>query len=196
MTAPTPSGAPPPPARPRLLVLGCGFGAYSLLSSLRRKSWDVTLLSPRNYFLFTPLLPSAVTGGVEVRSILEPVRRRMRDVRLVEGWAEGVDWAAKEVAGRGVIGGESFRLGFDHLVLAVGAAVGTYGIPGAEHALHLATVDDAQAIRRRILEQFAAAEVPGLSADQVKERLTFLVCGGGPTGVEVAAEIHDLIHEE
>src|SRR5947209_7181471 len=105
--------------RPRLVVLGCGFGGYSLLYDLRRERWDATLITPRNYFLFTPLLPSAVTGTVEVRSILEPARRRLRGVRVLEAFPE-----------------------------------------------------------------------------QVRQRLTFVVCGGGPTGVEAAAEIHDLIHEE
>jgi NADH dehydrogenase FAD-containing subunit len=181
----------------RLLVLGCGFGGYSLLSRLRSRSWETTLLSPRNYFLFTPLLPSAVTGAVEFRSILEPARRRLRDVRLVEGSAEGIDWERRSVRARGAVGGERFDLPFDVLVIAPGAAVASYGVPGvAEHTLSLASVEDARAIRRGILEQFARAEIPGLSPEQVRQRLTFVVCGGGPTGVEVAAEIHDLIHEE
>jgi NADH dehydrogenase FAD-containing subunit len=181
----------------RLLVLGCGFGGYSLLFRLRSRHWDTTLLSPRNYFLFTPLLPSAVTGGVELRSILEPARRRLRGVRLVEGSAERIDWERRMVMARGAVGGEPFELPFDVLVVAVGAAVASYGVPGvAEHTSSLASVEDARAIRRGVLEQFARAEIPGLSPEQVRQRLTFVVCGGGPTGVEVAAEIHDLIHEE
>jgi NADH dehydrogenase FAD-containing subunit len=183
--------------RPTLLVLGCGFGGYSLLFRLRRRHWRITLLSPRNYFLFTPLLPSAVTGGVEFRSILEPARRRLRGVRLVEGWAERIDWDQRLVWASAAVGGERFALPFDVLVIAVGAAVASYGVPGvAEHTSTLASVEDARAIRRGILEQFARAEVPGLTPEQVRQRLTFVVCGGGPTGVEVAAEIHDLIHEE
>jgi NADH:ubiquinone reductase (non-electrogenic) len=185
------------PDRPRLLVLGCGFGGYSLLTEMHRKRWDITLLSPRNYFLFTPLLPSAVTGTVEFRSILEPARRRLRDVRLVEGAAESVDWEARRVHCRGAVGGEVFTLSYDTLVIAVGAAVGDYGIPGvAEHTLKLASVEDARAIRRGILEQFARAEIPGLSEEQIRHRLTFVVCGGGPTGIEAAAEIHDLLEDE
>jgi NADH:ubiquinone reductase (non-electrogenic) len=194
---PVPGGTPSKTGKPRLLVLGCGFAGYSVLARLRAGSWEATLLSPRNYFLFTPLLPSAVSGGVEFRSILEPARHRLRGVRLVEGSAERIDWDARRVWGRGAVGGESFNLPFDYLVIAVGAAVASYGLPGvAEHARSLATVEDARAIRRGILEQFAKAEIPGLTPEQVRQRLTFVVCGGGPTGVEVAAEIHDLIHEE
>jgi len=185
------------PDRPQLLVLGSGFGGYSLLSRLSRRMWDITLLSPRNYFLFTPLLPSAVSGTVELRSILEPTRRRLRDVRVLEGSAESVDWEARQVRCRGAVGGEPFTLPYEVLVIAVGAAVGDLGIPGvAEHALSLASVEDARAIRRAILEQFARAEIPGLSKEQVRQRLTFVVCGGGPTGIEAAAEIHDLLHDE
>jgi NADH:ubiquinone reductase (non-electrogenic) len=188
---------PPESERPRLLVLGCGFGGYSLLSRLPRGRFRTTLLTPRNYFLFTPLLPSALTGSVELRSILEPARRRLRGVRVIEGWALGVDWEAREVACAGAVGGERFGLAFDRLVIAVGAAVADYGVRGvAEHALELASVEDARAVRRGILEQFARAEIPGLSEQQVRERLTFVVCGGGPTGVEAAAEIHDLMGEE
>jgi NADH:ubiquinone reductase (non-electrogenic) len=183
--------------RPKLLVLGCGFGGYSLLYRLRPDRWDTTLLTPRNYFLFTPLLPSAASGSVEFRSILEPARRRLRQVRVIEGSAVSVDWEAREVLCSGAVGGETFKLPYDHLVIAVGAAVADYGVPGVrEHALQLASVEDARAVRRGVLEQFARAEVPGLSAEQIRERLTFVVCGGGPTGIEVAAEIHDLIHEE
>jgi NADH:ubiquinone reductase (non-electrogenic) len=185
------------PDRPQLLVLGSGFGGYSLLSRLSRQLWDITLLSPRNYFLFTPLLPSAVSGTVELRSILEPTRRRLRDVRILEGSAESVDWEARQVLCRGAVGGEPFTLPYEVLVIAVGAAVADLGIPGmAEHALSLASVEDARAIRRAILEQFARAEIPGLSKEQVRQRLTFVVCGGGPTGIEAAAEIHDLLRDE
>jgi NADH:ubiquinone reductase (non-electrogenic) len=182
---------------PKLLVLGSGFGGFSLLSKLDARDWDATLLSPRNYFLFTPLLPSAASGSVEFRSILEPTRRRLRGVRVIEGLAESVDWDGRQVHCVGAVGGERFTLPYDHLVISVGAAVGDYGVPGVkEHALKLASVEDARAIRRGVLEQFARAEVPGLTPEEKRQRLTFVVCGGGPTGVEIAAEIDDLIDEE
>lgn len=184
-------------ARPQLVVLGCGFGGYSLLHELHRERWNVTLISPRNYFLFTPLLPSAVTGTVELRSILEPVRQRHPDIRLVEGWAEAVDWGEGVVSCVGAVSGEPFSVPYEFLVVAVGAAVTDYGVRGvADHAYKLASVEDARAVRRGILDQFARAEIPGLSTEQVRQRLTFVICGGGPTGVEAAAEIHDLLHEE
>ncbi|HYO15524.1 MAG TPA: FAD-dependent oxidoreductase, partial [Thermoanaerobaculia bacterium] len=183
--------------RPKLLVLGCGFGGYSLLSRLRLKQWDAFLVSPRNYFLFTPLLPSAAAGSVEFRSILEPARRRLRGLQVIEGAAESVDWEARQVSCVGAVSDERFTVPYDLLVIAVGAAVADYGVPGVrEHALKLASIEDARAVRRGVLDQFARASIPGLAPDQVEQRLTFAICGGGPTGVEVAAEIHDLIHDE
>lgn len=188
---------PAPSDRPRLLVLGCGFAGFSLLYRLKKSSWDATLLTPRNYFLFTPLLPSAIAGTVEFRSILEPARRRLRGVRVIEGTAESVDWNARQVSCVGAVGGERFALDWDYLVIAVGATVADFGIPGVtENTIKLYTVEDARAIRRGILEQFARAEIPGLTPEQIRERLTFVIIGGGPTGVEAAAEINDLLEEE
>lgn len=181
----------------RLVVLGSGFAGYSLLRNLPRDLFEVTVVSPRNYFVFTPLLPSAVVGTVELRSILEPVRRRVRHARMIEATAEGVDWEARTVRCRSAVSDEEVVVPFDLLVVAVGAAVADYGIPGvAEHALHLQDVTDARAIRSRILLQLASAELPGLPEEEVVRRLTFVVCGGGATGVEMAAEIHDLIEDE
>lgn len=183
--------------RPRVLVLGCGFAGFSLLYRLNRKAWDATLLTPRNYFLFTPLLPSAVAGSVEFRSILEPARRRLRGVRVIEASAESVDWESRQVSCVGAVGGERFTLPWDYLVIAVGNTVADFGIPGvAEHTLKLYSVEEARIIRRGILEQLARAEIPGLTEAQIRERLTFVIIGGGPTGVEAAAEIHDLLDEE
>jgi NADH:ubiquinone reductase (non-electrogenic) len=188
---------PAPSDRPRLLVLGCGFAGFSLLYRLKKSSWDATLLTPRNYFLFTPLLPSAIAGTVEFRSILEPARRRLHGVRVIEGVAESVDWNARQVSCIGAVGGERFALDWDYLVIAVGATVADFGIPGVtENTIKLYTVEDARAIRRGILEQFARAEIPGLTPEQIRERLTFVIIGGGPTGVEAAAEINDLLEEE
>jgi NADH:ubiquinone reductase (non-electrogenic) len=181
----------------RLVVLGSGFAGYSLLARLRRQGWEPTCISPRNYFLFYPLLASATVGTVEFRSILEPVARRLGHLRFVEAAAEAVDFAARRVHCRGAIRGDLFEVEYDDLAIAVGAGVADYGVPGVfEHALPLKSVEDARVIRHGILACFAAAEVPDLPPEEVRRRLTFVVCGGGPTGVEVAAEISDLVDGE
>jgi len=187
----------PSPQRRRLVVLGSGFGGYSLIRHLRRAALEITLVSPRNYFLFTPLLPSAVSGSVEFRSILEPVRRRQRHVRLLEAAALGVDFERRSVRCRSAVGAEEFDLAYDTLVVAIGAAVADYGVSGAARfALPLASVEDGRALRRAVLERFAGADLPGLPLAEVERRLRFVVVGGGPTGVEVAAEIQDLLRGE
>jgi NADH:ubiquinone reductase (non-electrogenic) len=181
----------------KLVVLGSGFGGYSLIRGLRRSPLEITVVSPRNYFLFTPLLPSAVSGSVEFRSILEPVRRRQRHVHLLEAEAEAVDFEHRLVTCRSAVGEERFELGYDVLALAVGAAVADYGVSGVNrYALPLASVEDGRALRRSVLEQFARADVPGVALAEVERRLRFVVVGGGPTGVEVAAEIQDLLNGE
>lgn len=183
--------------RRRLVVLGSGFAGYSMLLRLPRDLYEVTLISPRNYFLFLPLLPSAVTGTVEFRSIVEPVRRRLAHVRFLEAAAQTVDWERRTVRAHGAVDGSAFEIPFDLLVIAVGGKPRDYGVPGAStFALRAASIEDAQEIRGRILSQFARADLPDLAADEIQRLLTFVVIGGGPTGVEVAAEIHDLLREE
>lgn len=183
--------------RTRLVVLGCGFGGFSLLSRLDPRRWDATLISPRNYFLFYPLLASATVGTVEFRSILEPAYRRLRRMRVLEAEATAIDWEAKRVSCRAAVGEDVFEVPYDLLVIAVGTAVADLGIEGvAEHALKLKTVEDARAVRKGVLDCFAAADLPGLSDEEIARRLTLVICGGGATGVEVAAEIHDLLEKE
>jgi len=179
------------------VVLGSGFAGYSLLRGLPRDLVEATMVSPRNYFVFTPLLPSAVVGTVELRSILEPVRQRVPHARVVEAVAQEVDWSKRRVLCRSVVSDEEMALPFDLLAITVGAAVADYGVAGVhEHALVLRDISDARAIRNRVLLQLARADLPGLLEDEVRRRLTFVVCGGGATGVELAAELHDLLAEE
>lgn len=183
--------------RRKLVVLGSGFGGYSLVRRLKRSPHAVTVISPHNYFLFTPLLPSAVSGSVEFRSILEPLRRRQSHAHLLEAVAKGVDFDRRRVLCRSAVSEEEFTVDYDVLVIAVGAAVADYGVAGIKrYALGLASVEEGQALRRAVLTQFARAAIPGLPLAEVEHRLRFVVVGGGPTGVEVAAEIQDLLRGE
>lgn len=184
-------------ARPRLVVLGAGFGGYSLLLRLPRELYDVTLISPRNHFLFFPLLPSATTGTVEFRSIVEPLRRRLRGVRCLEAAATGVDWEHRVVQAAGAVDSRRCEVPFDLLVIAVGGKPRDFGVPGASSfALRVSSIEDAREIRRQILSLFGRAELPGQDEEEIRRLLTFVVIGGGPTGIEVAAEIHDLLRDE
>ncbi len=181
-----------PNDRTRLVLLGTGFAAFSVVKGVDTRRYEVTVVSPRNHFLFTPLLPSTTVGTVEFRSIIETARRP--GVRFYLARCGGVDPAARRIQCRN---GASFELEYDRLVIAVGAVPNTYGISGVhEHALFLKDLNDARSLRQNILGRLEAASLPELSPEERARLLHFVVCGGGPTGVEFAAELHDLLMEE
>ena len=184
------------PDRPRLIVLGTGFGAFSLVKNIGRE-FDVTVISPRNHFLFTPLLPSTTVGTIEFRSIIEPIRYARRDIRFLHANAHDVHPAARAVSCVGAMDGLPFTLEYDVLVIAVGAVSNTFGVPGvAEHALFLKELYDARKLRQEIIRCFERANLPGRAPEERSTLLHFVICGGGPTGVEVAAEISDFLMED
>lgn len=181
----------------RVVVLGSGFAGIRFARGLDARRFDVTLVSPRNHFLFTPLLPSTTVGTLEFRSVIEPVRLACPTARFLQAHARAVDPAAKSVACQGALDGRAYQLDYDSLVVAVGTVTQTYGIPGVrEHALFLREAGEARAIRQRILDCFERASQPGMDAEEQAALLHFVVVGGGPTGVEFAAELHDLVSED
>ncbi len=190
--------APSPLAsKPKLVVLGAGFSGLTFLKKLENRAYDVTLIASRNHFLFTPLLPSSTVGTVEFRSIIEPVRRALKGVRFYLSSARGLDAGRKVVRCETPGGQELFEIPYDLLVIAVGAKVNTFGIPGVvENALFLKTAEDARRIRRRTIECFEQASEPAVSPERRRQLLHFMVVGGGPTGVEFAAELHDFVMKE
>jgi NADH:ubiquinone reductase (non-electrogenic) len=182
---------------PRLVVLGTGFGGFSLLKELKKGIFSVSVVSPRNHFLFTPLLPSTTVGTLEFRSIIEPVRKAVPQIQYIQANCTRVDPQGKTIVGVGFLDGHTFTLPYDILVIAVGAVNNTFNIPGVEqHALFLKELIDARTIRQRIIDCFERAAQPSLSDDQRKRLLQFIVVGGGPTGVEFAAELHDFVAED
>ncbi len=181
----------------RIVVLGTGFAAVSFLKSINTKLYEVVAVSPRNHFLFTPLLPSTTVGTIEFRSIIEPIRVACPDVQYYHARCTNVDLQKKLLACEGAIDNRRFELNYNILVIAVGARSNTYGIPGVrEHALFLKELSDARAIRQRIIECFEQAAQPTLAEEERKHLLHFVVVGGGPTGVEIAAEMYDLLTED
>jgi NADH:ubiquinone reductase (non-electrogenic) len=180
----------------RLLLLGTGFGAFNLLRNLPT-DFDITVVSPRNHFLFTPLLPSTTVGTIEFRSIIEPIRHARQNLRFYHATAENLDLDQSVVACRGLDRSDIFDVPYDMLVVAVGAVSNTFGVPGVgEHALFLRELQDAQELRGRIIACFERANLPGLPAPERTRQLHFVICGGGATGVEFAAELHDFLSED
>ncbi len=184
-------------SKPTLLILGTGFGGFSLIKHLRRNRFRIVVVSPRNHFLFTPLLASTTVGTLEFRSIIESVRAAKPEVEFVQAFATKLDHRRKSLQCESALDGNKFSLSYDSLVIAVGAVPATYGIPGVgRHACFLKDVSDARKIRRRIIDCLELASQPGISAQERKRLLHFVVVGGGPTGVEFAAEMHDFIDQD
>ena len=196
---------PQDPSKKNLVILGSGWGAVSLLKKIDTRDFNVTVISPRNFFLFTPLLPSCTTGTVEHRSIMEPLRNILRhkkaQVNYYEAHATKIDADKKTVyiSDDSDIKGEvaSSEITYDHLVVAVGAENATFGIPGVkEHSCFLKEVGDAQAIRRRVMDCIETAVFKDQSQSEIDRLMHMVVVGGGPTGVEFAAELYDWVNED
>ncbi len=179
-----------------IVVLGSGFGAFSCLKKLSPEYYEIKTVSPRNHFLFTPLLASTTVGTIEFRSIIEPIRNLKR-VEYFQAYCESIDTRNKilHCEDAGSTGG--FTLPYDILIIAVGEKTNIYNIPGVkDYAYFLREVTDARRIRVKVIDCFEDASLPELSMDEKKRYLRFVVCGGGPTGVEFAAELHDFIEKD
>ena len=182
--------------RKRLVILGSGFAAVMIVNRINLRYYDVVLVSPRNHFLFTPLLPSTTVGTVEFRSIIEPIRKTKRGLDYMQAECEEIDTANRRVICHGVGVDRRFAIDYDRLVIAVGARNNTFGIPGVEeHALFLKELVDARNVRERIITCLERADLPDVDEETRRSLLHFMIVGGGPTGVEFAAELHDLIEE-
>ncbi|KAF2743382.1 alternative NADH-dehydrogenase [Sporormia fimetaria CBS 119925] len=195
----------PDPSKKTLVILGTGWGSVSLLKKLDTENYNVVVVSPRNYFLFTPLLPSCTTGTIEHRSIMEPIRNFLRHkkaaVKYYEAEATKIDYERKVVVinDDSEIKGDvsSTEVPFDMLVVGVGAENATFGIPGVrEHGLFLKEVGDAQRIRNRIMDCCETATFKDQDPEEVKRLLHMVVVGGGPTGVEFAGELQDFFNSD
>ncbi|KAL5504962.1 NDE1_2 [Sanghuangporus vaninii] len=193
------------PSKKTVVVLGSGWGATSFLRSLDTEDYNVIVVSPKNYFLFTPLLPSVAVGTITPRSICQPTRHltrhKKRIVGVIEAAAQDVDPVKKTVTVqdtsevRGKV--SSREIPYDYLVMSVGAEVQTFGIPGVqEHACFMKELHDAEEAQRRFLDCIETAAFPGQSPEEVARLLHVVVVGGGPTGVELAGELHDFLEDD
>ena len=179
----------------RVLVLGGGFGGYTAAHTLCNLTQDrddigVMLISKENYFTFWPMVPAIISSDIDTRNVAQPLRRALIQVgaSFRRASVQSIDYERKVVTADG----QEFP--YDHLVLALGAEPAFFGIPGVEeHSFRMRGIADAEAIRNRVIERFEEAT---LTRGEIPEsKLTFVVIGGGATGVETAAELHTLVHE-
>jgi len=174
----------------RVVVIGAGFAGVAVEKGLGAAGVPVTLVDKQNYHLFQPLLYQVATAALSPADIAEPVRRMLRrhpSVDVVLGEASGIDVGAQRV-----ILGDGKVLTYDRLVLATGATHTYFGHDDwARFAPSLKSIADARAIRSRLLTAFEEAEMIDDPAAR-KRLMTFVVIGGGPTGVELAGAIAEL----
>ncbi|KAI6512866.1 hypothetical protein MCOR10_009541 [Pyricularia oryzae] len=197
--------ADPDPNRKTLVILGTGWGSVSLMKNLDVENYNVIVISPRNYFLFTPLLPSCTTGTIEHRSIMEPVRTILRNkkakVKYYEAEASSIDPDRKvvKIFDTSEVKGDmaETEVPYDMLVVGVGAENATFGIPGVrEHSCFLKEIGDAQLIRKKIMDCVETAAFKDQTPEEIDRLLSVVVVGGGPTGVEFAGELADFFEED
>lgn len=180
-------------SRPRVVVIGAGFGGLSTVQSLHGAPVDITLVDQRNHHLFQPLLYQVATAGLSPADIAAPIRaitRHDRNVEVLLGEATGIDVARRLVS---VLDTAVRTVPYDILVVATGARHSYFGHEEwARFAPGLKTVEDATLIRRRILLAVERAETE-TDAEEYRRLLTFVVVGAGPTGVEMAGAISELV---
>ncbi|KAF2672164.1 FAD/NAD(P)-binding domain-containing protein [Microthyrium microscopicum] len=187
--------------KPKLVVLGTGWGSVALLKTLNPEEYHVTVISPSNQFLFTPMLPSATVGTLELRSLVEPIRRIVQRVHghFLKAMAVDVVYEERlvEVETVDTTGAkQSFYLPYDKLLIACGSVTNPHGVPGLTNCHFLKDIHDARNIRNTVIRNLEQACLPTTTDEERRRLLSFVVCGGGPTGVEFAAELYDMLNED
>ena len=180
----------------KVLVLGGGFGGYTTAKDLcelvkDREDVGVLVLAKNNFFTFWPMVPGIVSSDIDARNVAQPLRRALilagASFRRAE--AKKLDLERKVVEADG-----GLEFPYDHVVISLGGLPNFFGIPGVEeHSLTMRGVEDAERIRNRVIERFE--EISLIRGEVPQSKLTFVVIGGGATGVETASEIHTLVHE-
>ena len=177
--------------RPKVVVVGAGFGGLNAARTLAGKGVDVLVLDKNNYHGFWPLLYQVATAGVEPESIAYPVRaifRKWDNIRFQMSRVEGIDFEKKQV----LTDGEP--VSYDYVIIAAGSSNNYFGNNAlAEHTIGLKDIDEAEELRNRLLYSFEQAVC---EEDPEKRRalMTFVIIGGGPTGVELAGALSELIN--
>ena len=180
----------------KILVVGGGFGGFTAAKEICNRIRDredvgVLVVAKDNFFTFWPMVAGIVSSDIDSRNVAQPLRRALitagasfRRAKLRE-----IDHENKTAT---VDGGVEFS--YDHLVIALGGQPNFFGIPGVEeHALTMRGIEDAEQIRNRVIERFE--EVSLIRGEVPESKLTFVVIGGGATGVETASELYNLVHE-
>jgi NADH:ubiquinone reductase (H+-translocating) len=180
-------------ARPRVVIIGCGFGGIEAVRGLSKADVEITIVDRTNHHLFQPLLYQVATAGLSAPAVSAPIRHTLRaemkrgNLTILQAEVLGIDVAQRRV----LLDGEQFLV-YDHLIVAAGATHSYFGHDEwAAHAPGLKTLDDAFKIRARVIGAFERAERCTEPA-QREPWMTFVVIGAGPTGVEMAGTMTEI----
>jgi NADH dehydrogenase len=191
-----------PPAhsgKPRVLVVGGGFaGVYACaaLEKLQRDDFEIVLVNKDNHFVFQPLLPEVISGQIGLVDVVSPIRRLLPKTELHVREVESIDFAARTVTTSTGFHPHAHVLRYDHLVLALGTVTDFRGLRGLpEHAFPFKTLSDALNLRNHVIRALEEAAIEQHDDALRRRLLTFVVAGGGFSGVEVCAELNDFVRE-
>jgi NADH dehydrogenase len=184
-------------SRPRIVVLGGGFGGVYTALHLERllgSAADITLVSRENFFLFTPMLHEVAASDIDITHVVSPLRALLRHTTVFVGEVAAIDCQARRIAVKHGADDHQHQLPFDHLVIALGSTTNFYGLPGLErHALTMKTLGDAIHLRNEAIA--ALEEADGECDAGLARPLTFVVVGGGFAGVETVAGLNDFVRD-
>ena len=192
----------------RILILGGGFAGIEVLKRLQRAFQDevrvdITLVSRDNFFLFTPMLPEVSSGSIETRHIVTPIRTFCKRARFIEANIEEIDLKRKQVTVSHKLGRETepvdqrnHVLEYDYLTIALGGETNFFGNTEIEeHSFTMKTVGDAMLLRDHVINMLEQADVEHADEELKKRLMTFVVVGGGFSGVETVGELNDFVRE-
>jgi len=183
------------PERPHILIVGGGYvGMYTALrlqKKLRRNEARITIVDPQNYMTYQPFLPETAAGSLEPRHVVVPLRKVLKQCRVLTGLVTGIDHASRTATVLPVEG-PAYPVRYDVIVVAPGSVVRTLPIPGlAEQGIGFKTVGEAIYLRNHVLSRLDyAASVT--DAEHRRRALTFVFIGGGYAGIEAFAELEDM----
>ncbi len=185
--------------KPRIVILGGGFAGIYTASELEKRArgdYEIVLVNKENHFVFQPLLPEVISGTIGLVDVVSPIRRLLPKTELHVREVESVDLAAKTITTSTGFHPHPHVLKFDHLVVAMGTVTDFRGLRGLpEHAFPFKTLSDALSLRNHVIRALEEAAIETHDAALRKRLLTFVVAGGGFSGVEVVAELNDFVRE-
>ncbi len=183
----------------RVVIVGGGFaGVYAAreLEKLQRgrNDFDIVLVSKENYFVFQPMLPEVISGSIGLTDVVSPLRRLLRTTQVVVRDVESIDTVAKVVRAAPGYHAKEHLIAYDHLILATGIVTDFRGLTGLpEHALPFKNLGDALELRTQVIHALEEADIETHDAKLKRQLCTFVVAGGGFSGVEVVAELNDFV---